>query len=62
MINCKNCVKNDVCGVRTKVSEHIESLSVDYNLQQLKLLGIDVSMDCKYFLANSHPKILGGGQ
>lgn len=62
MIKCEKCIKCDVCGIKGKVTEHLESLGVNYNTQQLKILGIDIDMNCKYFLAEPQPKILGGGQ
>lgn len=60
MIKCEKCIKSDVCGVKNKIAEHLESLNVNYATQQLKILGIDIDMNCKYFLGESQPKIFGG--
>lgn len=62
MIKCEKCIKRDVCGIKGELTEHLESLRVNHSIQQLKILGIGIDMNCKYFLDDTQPKILGGGQ
>lgn len=48
-MNCKNCIKNDVCGKKVKVQEILGYLDVDQYYQELKKLNFNVHYDCKNF-------------
>ena len=60
MLNCKECIKNDVCGIRHDVNKYIENLKVDYNFQQLEQMGVNIDMACKYCSTGIQSRILKG--
>lgn len=60
MIDCKQCVKSDVCGKKQEVKELWESLMVNSDFQNLLNNCMKIDIGCVNFLDKEQPKILRG--
>ena len=56
MIDCKNCVKNDVCRYSVGLPEKLKDLSNSKEMQALNMFKF--SLDCNSYVQAT--KILGG--
>lgn len=57
MINCKECVKTDVCPYLKEMSKKLR----DFELKNQEIWEFVVAdLTCKFFWAKDKPKILGG--
>lgn len=56
MINCAQCVKQDVCKLTPGINEKIQSLEVSKEYQALNQFKVDIN--CGFFMQNQQPKII----
>jgi len=56
MINCAQCLKQDVCKLTNGISERVQSLEVSKEYQALNQFKIDIN--CGFFVANQQTKII----
>ena len=58
MMNCKDCMKSDVCRKQTIIQKNIEKLNVNPDYQSLLRQDIKIAMSCVHYAQAT--KILGG--
>ena len=56
MINCAQCIKQDVCKLTPGINEKIQSLEVSKEYQALNQFKVDIN--CGFFMAVQQPKII----
>ena len=57
-LNCENCVKKDVCGIKDRAKEALEALTLDKIYQDLVKHNIELNARCPHFVQEQ--KILRG--
>lgn len=57
MLNCENCLKNDVCGKKEEINELIKKLRLNGIYQTLATKNLLINIECKNHSGN---KILRG--
>ena len=57
-LNCENCIKKDVCGIKNEAKEALEALTLDKIYQDLVKHNIKLNAKCPHFVQEQ--KILRG--
>ncbi len=60
MINCENCIKNDVCGKKETSNTMLKDLELNKLVQALKGSGFKFDLECVNYAHGQTTKILGG--
>lgn len=60
MINCENCLKNDVCGKRENSNVMAKDLELNPLVQALRSSGFKFDLECVNYTQVQAAKILGG--